>query len=53
MPKKTQCPNLKTNLDACPCTSEDCSRRGKCCECVRAHLASGSLPACCRPSEEA
>jgi len=45
---KAECPNLQENLAGCVCTSEDCPRRGKCCECVRAHLASGSLPACVR-----
>jgi len=42
------CPNVKRNAEACPCGSEDCARRGTCCECIRAHVASGSLPACCR-----
>ncbi len=42
------CPNLKMNLEGCPCTSEDCPRRGTCCECIRAHVSGGSLPACCR-----
>lgn len=45
MAQKT-CPNLKENQEKCPCTSEDCPRRGTCCECLRAHLANGSLPAC-------
>jgi len=45
---EVECPNLQANLAGCPCGSDDCSRKGKCCECVRAHLASGSLPACVR-----
>lgn len=45
---KAKCPNLQKNLDDCPCTSEDCPRRGTCCDCLRAHLASKSLPACVR-----
>ena len=43
-----QCPNLQTNLAGCPCGSEDCPRKGKCCECLKAHLSSKSLPACVR-----
>jgi hypothetical protein len=43
-----KCSNLQTNLDNCPCTAEDCPRRGTCCECLRAHLSSNSLPACVR-----
>jgi len=49
---KKKCPNLQENLDSCPCTSEDCPRKGTCCECVRAHLASKSLPACVRQIAE-
>lgn len=43
---KEKCPNLTENLDGCPCTADDCPRKGTCCECLRAHLSSNSLPAC-------
>ena len=42
------CPNVKTNLETCPCTADDCPRHGVCCECIRAHVSGGSLPACAR-----
>ena len=29
----------------CPCTY-NCSKRGKCCECVAYHSANGEFPAC-------
>jgi hypothetical protein len=32
----------------CACTVMDCPRRGICCECLRAHVAKKSLPACLR-----
>jgi hypothetical protein len=38
---------VKSNKDACPCTAE-CERRGACCDCLRAHVARKSLPACLR-----
>jgi hypothetical protein len=43
-----ECPNVESNLDKCACTAEECPRRGMCCECLRAHLSSNSLPACVR-----
>ena len=49
---EVECPNLKTNLGSCPCGSDDCQRKGKCCECLRAHLSSKSLPACVRAIAE-
>lgn len=33
------------NAVTCPCTY-DCSRHGKCCECVSYHRANGEFPAC-------
>ena len=44
-----QCPNQQT--DTCKCTYTSCSRRGRCCECLRYHLASNQLPGCCFPPE--
>lgn len=39
------------NLGLCNCTYEPCSRKGVCCECIRFHLSSRELPACCFPDE--
>ena len=39
---------VKENKKNCPCTAVDCERHGICCECIRAHAASKSLPACLR-----
>jgi hypothetical protein len=47
MPAAT-CPNRAINLQMCPCTNEDCERRGRCCECVQAHAAAGKPNACAR-----
>jgi len=41
-----QCINYEINLQMCPCPSESCTRRGICCECLRAHAGSGSQTAC-------
>lgn len=44
------------NLETCPCTypprlegeaGPGCPRKGMCCECLKYHLASDELPACC------
>ncbi|RLE11889.1 hypothetical protein DRJ04_07205 [Candidatus Aerophobetes bacterium] len=47
----TECPNLKENLKRCNCTYEPCSRKGRCCECLRYHWQAGELPACFFPAE--
>ena len=39
-----------TNLDNCNCSYPSCSRKGLCCDCLRYHLASKQLPACCFPN---
>jgi hypothetical protein len=39
------------NLDRCNCTYEPCGRKGACCDCLRYHLASRELPACCFPPD--
>lgn len=41
------------NQATCPCANVDCERRGKCCECLSAHLAGKSLPRCCFPADPA
>ena len=45
---ENKCPNAKSNEASCPCTADDCPRHGVCCECIRAHVSSGNLPACAR-----
>lgn len=37
------------NLKHCNCTYEPCSRKGDCCDCLRYHVRSRQLPACCFP----
>jgi hypothetical protein len=39
------------NLKSCNCTYEPCSRKGICCDCIRYHLRSRELPACCFPDD--
>lgn len=46
-----ECPNLEENVDNCTCTYSSCSRRGKCCECLRYHWSMGELPGCLFPPE--
>jgi hypothetical protein len=41
--------NLKENLSFCSCTYQPCSRKGKCCECIRYHWKVKELPACFFP----
>jgi hypothetical protein len=40
------CPSIEQNLQGCNCTYEPCSRKGRCCECVRYHVRMKQLPAC-------
>lgn len=35
------------NSPKCPCTYENCLRKGICCECLKYHLNNKELPACC------
>jgi len=39
------------HLKTCNCTYEPCTRKGLCCECIRYHLRSRELPACCFTAE--
>ena len=43
--------NIEENKANCPCTYFSCSKRGKCCECIKYHLSRRELPACCFPPE--
>ena len=47
-----KCKNYDENLARCPCTSDNCSRKGICCECLAHHLATGGLPACGKQAVE-
>ena len=47
----TKCNNFEKNIHGCNCSYEPCSRKGLCCECLRYHLASRGLPACCFPDD--
>jgi hypothetical protein len=43
--------NIEANKSNCNCTYEPCSRKGKCCECIRYHLRMDELPACAFPPD--
>ena len=43
--------DISANKKNCNCTYEPCSRKGKCCECLRFHLRNNELPACCFPDD--
>lgn len=42
---------IEVNKSRCPCTYEPCSRKGKCCECIRYHWERGELPGCLFPPQ--
>jgi len=42
---------IEENLTNCNCTYEPCSRKGKCCECMRYHWRMRELPACFFPDD--
>lgn len=43
--------NKSKNMKDCNCTYEPCSRKGKCCECLRYHMQMQQLPACYFPPD--
>jgi hypothetical protein len=43
--------NIAKNRSKCNCTYEGCSKKGKCCECIRSHWSNKELPACLFPPE--
>ena len=47
----TKCDNTDANMKGCNCTYEPCVRKGICCDCLRYHLRSRQLPACCFPQD--
>jgi len=42
---------IEVNKSRCSCTYEPCSKKGKCCECIRYHWELGELPGCLFPTE--
>lgn len=42
--------NIEANKEKCNCTYEPCSRKGRCCECIKYHWGMGELPACFFPA---
>ncbi|GAB4305607.1 MAG: DUF6485 family protein [Promethearchaeota archaeon] len=48
VPAHVDC-NVERNLRDCGCTYPSCSRKGKCCECVKYHRSHGELPGCFFP----
>jgi hypothetical protein len=45
-----ECKQSRNQKD-CNCSYEPCSRKGLCCDCLRYHLHSRELPACCFPDD--
>ena len=43
--------DIDRNLKDCNCSYEPCSRKGKCCDCIKYHLDMNQLPACCFPDD--
>ena len=43
--------NIEENKAGCNCTYEPCSKKGRCCECIRYHRGLGELPACLFPDD--
>ena len=41
--------NTQKNLAQCNCSYEPCSRKGKCCECLKYHMRMNEVPACFFP----
>ena len=39
------------NKRNCNCSYEPCSNKASCCDCLRYHLKSRELPACCFPAD--
>ncbi|MQY62185.1 cytosolic protein [archaeon] len=51
MTERSACPSLEVNSKNCRCSYVSCGKRGKCCECIRYHLARKELPACAFPPD--
>jgi hypothetical protein len=48
--KDMEC-RIEDNMAQCTCSYEPCSRKGKCCECIRYHLRMDELPGCVFPPQ--
>lgn len=46
-----QCPTQQANASKCNCSYSPCPRKGRCCECLRYHLAMRQLPGCAFPND--
>lgn len=46
----TEC-KKEFNAKNCNCTYGGCPRKGICCDCIKYHLSSRQLPACCFPDD--
>jgi hypothetical protein len=42
---------IEDNKADCGCTYEPCSRKGKCCECIKFHWRHKELPGCLFPPD--
>ena len=43
---KTNCVNIETNEENCPCEALDCEKHGVCCECILDSINKDALPSC-------
>jgi hypothetical protein len=43
--------DVEDNSAKCGCTYSSCSRKGKCCECIRYHWRNQELPGCLFPPQ--
>ncbi|MBT9149903.1 MAG: hypothetical protein DDT40_00069 [candidate division WS2 bacterium] len=43
--------HINENLEKCSCSYNNCSRKGKCCECISYHWSKKQLPGCLFPAE--
>jgi len=51
MSERKPCPSVEINSKNCGCTYVPCDKKGKRCECIRAHLERNELPGCVFPPE--
>ena len=43
MDDKIKCINFERNLENCPCTNDECDKKGICCECILFHKENGGV----------
>lgn len=39
------------NVKMCNCSYSPCSKKAKCCDCIKSHISNRELPACCFPND--